>query len=88
MTTTRINHTGHNHPNTTAARTACRKAMKATPVGNLQLAVVGNGVRVHYVDMATGDTRCGKIQPVYTMMGDIDAVDCKGCRNKFGQSHG
>lgn len=32
MTTTRINHTGHNHPNTTAARTACRKAMaKATP---------------------------------------------------------
>jgi hypothetical protein len=31
MTTTRINHTGHDHPNTTAARTACRKAMKTTP---------------------------------------------------------
>jgi hypothetical protein len=29
MTNTRINHTGHDHPNTTAARTACRKAMKA-----------------------------------------------------------
>lgn len=26
MTTTRTNHTGHDHPNTTAARTACRKA--------------------------------------------------------------
>jgi hypothetical protein len=29
MTTTRIDHTGHNHPNTTAARTACRKAINA-----------------------------------------------------------
>lgn len=27
MTTTRISHTGHDHPNTTAARTACRKQM-------------------------------------------------------------
>lgn len=27
MTNTRINHTGHAHANTTAARTACRKSM-------------------------------------------------------------
>ena len=27
MTNTRIDHTGHNHPSTTAARTACRKAL-------------------------------------------------------------
>lgn len=26
---TRIDHTGHNHPNTTAARTACRKHAQA-----------------------------------------------------------
>jgi hypothetical protein len=31
MTNTRINHTGHDHANTTAARTACRKAMNNTP---------------------------------------------------------
>ena len=28
MTTTRINHIGHDHPSTTTARTACRKSMK------------------------------------------------------------
>lgn len=27
MTNTRINHTGHDHPNTSAARTACRKSV-------------------------------------------------------------
>src|ERR1700755_6540 len=32
MTTNRINHTGHNHPNTPAARAACRKNVSvATP---------------------------------------------------------
>jgi hypothetical protein len=33
MTTTRIDHTGHPHANTTAARTACRKAM-TTPTSD------------------------------------------------------
>lgn len=28
MTNTRIDHTGHNHPNTTAARQGCRKAYR------------------------------------------------------------
>ena len=88
MTTTRINHTGHNHPNTTAARTACRKTMKTAPIGDLQLATIGNGMRLHYVDMAVMTTRCGKVQPVFTRMGTIADVDCKGCRSKYGQAHG
>lgn len=29
MTTTRINHTGHNHPNTPAARAKCRTELRA-----------------------------------------------------------
>lgn len=90
MTTTRINHTGHNHSNTTAARTACRKAMKAnTPTkATVELATVGNGTRHHYIDPATGATRCGKDQPVWVRTDTIDAVDCKGCRSKYGQAHG
>jgi hypothetical protein len=32
MTTNRINHTGHNHPATTAARTACRAIMNKPAV--------------------------------------------------------
>jgi hypothetical protein len=88
MMTTRISHTGHNHPSTTAARTACRKAMKAAPVETLEIATVGNGSRFHYIDKAVGTTRCGKVQPVFVRMGSIDAVDCKGCRSKYGQAHG
>jgi hypothetical protein len=88
MTTTRISHTGHNHPSTTAARTACRKAMKATPVGTLELATIGNGMRLHYIDKAVGTTRCGKQQPVFARMGSISDVDCKGCSNKYGMAHG
>ncbi len=34
MTTTRIDHTGHAHANTTAARTACRNAMSKNPVAD------------------------------------------------------
>lgn len=57
MTTTRIDHTGHNHPSTTAARTACRKAIKATPV-TTKLALVGNGKFTHHPVMAD-DTLVG-----------------------------
>lgn len=32
MTTTRINHRAHNHPNTLAARTACRKSLSGLTV--------------------------------------------------------
>jgi hypothetical protein len=89
MTTTRISHTGHNHPSTPAARTACRKAMKATKVGGLEICTVGNGKAVHYVDVAVGTTRCGKADPkVITFGGHIDDVTCKGCRSKYGQAHG
>jgi hypothetical protein len=89
MTTTRISHTGHNHPNTTAARTACRKAMKATKVGSLELAIVGNGKAVHYIDKAVGTTRCGKTpNAIPAGFGEITDVTCKGCRSKYGQAHG
>lgn len=50
MTTTRINHTGHNHPNTTAARTACRKgntALVLVPAG-----MVGKGKSIHRLVLA------------------------------------
>lgn len=89
MTTTRISHTGHNHPSTTAARTECRKAMKATTkaVPTVDLATIGNGVRFHYIDNATGTTRCGKVQPVFVRTAPITDVDCVSCRNKFGQAH-
>jgi hypothetical protein len=33
MTTTRIDHTGHGHPATTAARTACRKIRGGVDLG-------------------------------------------------------
>lgn len=93
MTTTRINHTGHDHPNTTTARTACRKAMKA-PVATLYpTAVVGKGKAVHLALISTGDNlygvRCGagmgrgvKADSAlrYTGHQAIDAVTCKGCR--------
>lgn len=35
MTTTRINHTGHNHPSTTKARQACRKLVAGAVVGDM-----------------------------------------------------
>jgi hypothetical protein len=89
MNTTRISHTGHNHPSTTAARTACRKAMKATPEAPakpaLDLYTSGNGLRLHYVDGTT--TRCGREQPVFARTGTILDVDCKSCRNKYGVAH-
>lgn len=89
MTTTRISHTGHNHPSTTAARTACRKAMKAAPKFELTLTTVGKGKAVHYVDHAVNTTRCGKnFVEKDTVGGSIDAVTCKGCRSKYGQAHG
>jgi hypothetical protein len=49
---------------------------------------VGNGTRHHYIDLATGTTRCGKDQPVYVRMGFIAEVDCKGCAAKYGHAHG
>jgi hypothetical protein len=62
MTTTRISHTGHNHPNTTAARTACRKAIKATPVTPAPLplrVIVGKGKAVHAAVIAADGTAIG-----------------------------
>jgi hypothetical protein len=62
MTTTRIDHTGHAHPSTTAARTECRKAMKATPATRTAC-VVGNGKMVHEAVLGHDGTliaaRCG-----------------------------
>lgn len=98
MTTTRINHRAHDHANTLAARTACRKQMAkfraeiadavAAAKNTLELATVGNGMRLHYIDKAVNTTRCGKVQPVFARMGSITDVDCKGCRSKYGQAHG
>lgn len=98
MTTTRINHRAHDHANTVAARTACRKSMAkfraeiaeavTAAKATLEIATVGNGTRFHYIDKAVGTTRCGKDQPVFVRMDSIDAVDCKGCRSKYGQAHG
>ncbi|MET0416566.1 MAG: hypothetical protein ABW022_11165 [Actinoplanes sp.] len=64
MTTTRIDHTGHNHLSTTAARTACRKAMKATPapVTTRTVVLVGKGKFTHEGVFAADDlvaARCG-----------------------------
>lgn len=65
MTTTRINHTGHAHASTTAARTACRKAMKVTTVElpGVPVCVVGNGRVVHLAVIADNGglmgARCG-----------------------------
>lgn len=68
MNTTRINHTGHNHPSTTAARTACRKAMKATPpaeilIPTFMLVVVGKGKVRHAANLGHDGkvlgARCG-----------------------------
>lgn len=86
---TRIDHTNHDHPRTPAARAACRKAGAAAPTKNLlDLATIGNGVRFHYIDPATGTTRCGKEQPVFVRKDTIDAVDCRGCASRYGQAHG
>lgn len=54
MTTTRIDHTGHNHPSTTAARTACRKAMKATTPVLHPTCVVGRSTVRHLAIIADG----------------------------------
>lgn len=51
---TRINHTGHDHPNTTAARTACRKAMKSAPTYTL---VSTRGSRVTHAAEGAPDAR-------------------------------
>lgn len=60
MTTTRINHTGHNHSSTTAARTACRKAMKATPVVELvPVCHVGKGNTTHRLVVTDANVTVG-----------------------------
>jgi hypothetical protein len=79
MTTTRINHTGHNHPSTTAARTACRKA---TPIVASPSNVVG--VRGGKVHLGTADEfpvcRTGGQDSGRTHYRTTDAaVTCKGC---------
>lgn len=60
MTTTRINHTGHNHPNTTAARTACRKATKAiVELPGIPVCAVGNGRQIHNAVLGADDMLIG-----------------------------
>lgn len=54
---TRIDHTGHNHPNTTKARTACRKLNR--PVG------VGDMVIVHL-----NDANSDKLAEIIEVVGD------------------
>lgn len=100
MTTTRINHTGHNHPNTTAARTACRKAMKATATKpSHPLAQVGRGKVVHTAELYDGrviGVWCGaglgrgvkKNSPIYRLAdGTIEDVTCGTCRSHYGVAH-
>lgn len=103
MTTTRISHTGHNHPSTTAARTACRKALKSTaPVSKPQPMApalrVGNGKAVHLavVDGNTvigarcgsGLTRSGRDSD-YKFLGHryVADITCRGCAARYGQAH-
>jgi hypothetical protein len=100
MTTTRINHTGHNHPNTTAARTACRKALKATATkATLPLAKVGKGNAQHWAELWDGklsSVRCGaglgrgvkKNSPLIRLEdGTIDDVTCTKCKSFYGIAH-
>jgi hypothetical protein len=99
MTTTRISHTGHNHPNTTAARTACRKAMKATKATVVGV-TVGKGKAIHIAEANMDDTiwgvRCGAgatrvgNASTWTSLGriDLDQVTCRSCNAKHGQAHG
>jgi len=98
MTTTRISHTGHNHPNTTAARTACRKALKATRPTVVGVKV-GNGKAIHIAEANIDDTiwgiRCGagvtkvSTASAWKSLGRIDLADvtCKSCNAKYGQAH-
>jgi len=101
MTTTRISHTGHNHPSTTAARTACRKALRSASKPTVHGVAVGNGKAWHIaeanVDGTIWGVRCGaglgrgvkKNSPLTSLgMIELDMVTCKGCRAKYGQAHG
>jgi hypothetical protein len=87
MTTTRINHTDHNHPNTTAARTACRKAMKNTPevTPEPRNVVAMAGGKVHapntFVDGIYPLCRNGSMSTRNTKYRVTDApVSCRNCR--------
>jgi hypothetical protein len=92
MTTTRINHTGHDHANTTTARTACRKAMAATPAPVFHMVVVGNGKVRHTAylghDGVVLGARCGaglgrgvrKNSPLTAWISDVNDVNCNRCR--------
>lgn len=94
MTTTRINHTGHNHPNTTAARTLCRKAFRTETVPSITvpLATVGNGKASHVAELDNGQVigvRCGaglgrgvRGNSTFRFMdlGAIEDVTCTKCR--------
>lgn len=60
MTTTRINHTGHNHPSTTAARTACRAAMATTTEPTYVVGRIGVGTSIHRLtDAQANGAWCG-----------------------------
>jgi len=58
MTTTRINHTGHAHANTTAARTACRKAA-SVKIETYAICAVGNGKQTHIAVLGHDGTLIG-----------------------------
>jgi hypothetical protein len=60
--TNRIDHTGHTHPNTTAARTACRKALKVTlPVPAPYVAAPENVDTSMVIDTPGGKVRVGSV---------------------------
>jgi hypothetical protein len=91
MTTTRINHTGHDHPSTTAARTACRNAMNATPV-LVPACLVGKGDALHFAVLSDDGqligARCGaglqrgrRAASTITRVKNVPAsdIDCGRC---------
>jgi hypothetical protein len=88
MTTTRINHTGHDHPNTTAARTACRTALRKmaeTPAPVVRNVISVKGGAVHapnaFVDGAFPLCRNGSMSNLGTRYRLTDApVSCRNCR--------
>jgi hypothetical protein len=90
MTTTRINHTGHNHPNTPAARAKCRNDIrKSTAVVDAHYAThpVADSVHAPYRPM-TPDLLGAVRTPVRqcSMCGNTDLEDVSGtysvCCNK------
>ncbi len=69
MTTTRINHTGHNHPNTTAARTACRNELRAADAA----------IDTHYAMIPVADSVFAPYRPITPNL--LGTPKCRCCGN-------